>query len=115
MQKLMEIVGDFELTLSNLKVESMLNDLLENSARVEQYDEFTRNMAKARSAGFLVNYVQDLDMVYDHIAKYVEEQRKIARSSSQLAGTEDEKAIEGAPNTDGKEHICTDIVTQNDG
>lgn len=105
MQKLMELVGDFELTLTDLKVESMLNDLLENSSRVEQFDEFTRKMAKARSAWFLVDYVRELDMWYHHLGKYVEAQRKIATSSSQLAGTEDEKAIEGAPNTDGKEHI----------
>lgn len=61
----------------------------------------------------LVEIVGDFELALTE--KYVEEQRKIARSSSQLAGTEDEKAIEGAPNTDGKEHICTDIVTQNDG
>ena len=97
MQKLMEIVGEFELALTDLKVESMLNDLLESSARVEQYDEFTLKMAKARSAGFLVDYVKDLDMVYHHIGKYVEEQRKIAYSSSQLAGTEDEQTIALAP------------------
>lgn len=104
-ERFMDIIGDFELALTDLKVETMLNDLLENTSRVEQYDEFTRKMAKVRSAGFLVDYVKDLDMVYYHLDKYISEQRKIADSPSQLAGTEDEKTIEVAPYNKGKEHI----------
>lgn len=112
MQELMELVGDFELTLTDLKVESMLNDLLENSSRVEQFDDFTRKMAKARSAGFLVDYVKALDVWYYHLGKYVEAQRKIATSSSQPASVEDERAIEvNAPTESGSalSHIVTNL------
>lgn len=112
MQELMELVEDFELILTDLKVESMFNDLLENSSRVDQYDEFTRNMAKARSAGFLVDYVNALDVWYYHLGKYVEAQRKIASSSSQLASVEDERAIEVNASTESGSvlsHIVTNL------
>lgn len=110
MQELMELVGDFELILADLKVESMLNDLLENSSRVEQYDGFTRKMAKARSAGFLVDYVNALDVWYYHMSKYVEAQRKIAASSFQPASVEDERAIEVDALTES-ESVLSHIVT----
>ena len=70
MPKLIEILSDFELLLTDIKIDSMFADLIEHTSKADDYDDFTRNMARSRTVSFICDRVVDLESHYLKLNHY---------------------------------------------
>ena len=94
---LFDILSDFEDVLSDLKIETMFIDFFEHSAYVEKFDTYTVEMARSRSAAFLLDYVQAVSHVLSRLKEFHLLHEKIDPSSPLELGGSNDLGSMGSP------------------